>query len=125
MGMERSGPPHVRTGRAGEDAALARYRSLGYTLVARNWRCPLGELDLVLARRALVVFCEVKTRRGHGFGGPFESVTWRKQRKLRALAVAFLEVAGPPEATEFRFDVASVTADGRGDASVFVYEGAF
>jgi putative endonuclease len=108
-------------GRAGEDAALDRYRSAGYRLVARNWRCPLGELDLVVARGGTLVFCEVKTRRGGAFGGPHEAVTWRKQRKLRMLAEAFLHQARP-QAAEIRFDVASVTVDEGGRHSVHVFE---
>jgi putative endonuclease len=116
--------PHLELGAAGEEAALAHYRSAGYRLLARNWRSPIGELDLVVARAATLVFCEVKARRGSGFGGPFEAVGWKKQRKLRQLAETFLAGARlTPEA--IRFDVASVTVDERGRPSVHVFEGAF
>jgi putative endonuclease len=109
-------------GAQGELAALAHYRWAGYRLVARNWRCRLGELDLVLARGRTLVFCEVKTRRGAGLGGPFEAVTWKKQGKLRALAEAFL-AASPVGWEDVRFDVASVMA---GDPPVVhVFEAAF
>src|SRR5438105_4729581 len=81
-------------GRVGEDATVDWYRDHGYALVARNWRCPLGELDLVVARGALLVFCEVKTRAGSSFGAGFEAVTSRKQRKLRQLAEVFLLATG-------------------------------
>jgi putative endonuclease len=93
-------------------------------LVARNWRCPLGELDLVLARRRTVVFCEVKTRRNAALGGPFEAVTWRKQGKLRALAEAFLATRSIMW-DEIRFDVASVTAGAGEPPAVYVFEAAF
>ena len=76
-----------RLGILGEDAAVEHYRRRGYRLLARNWTCRIGELDLVLARGSTVVFCEVKARSGSAFGGPHEAVTWRKQRKLRALAM--------------------------------------
>jgi putative endonuclease len=113
-------------GRLGEAAALAWYRSRGYGLVASNWRCSLGELDLVLERerdRTLVV-CEVKARRGVGFGGPFEAVTAAKRRKLRMLAEAFLLATGRrPE--RIRFDVASVLLGGRSQEVVHVFEDAF
>ena len=90
--------------------------------MAKNWRCRLGELDLVLARDRTVVFCEVKTRRNIGLGGPFDAVTLRKQGKLRALAEAFLAVS-PIRWDDVRFDVASVMA---GDPpSVYVFEAAF
>jgi putative endonuclease len=112
----------IDLGRAGEEAALARYRRAGYALVARNWRCSIGELDLVLRRGATVVFCEVKARRGGGFGGPFEAVHAAKQRKLRALAEVFLSRVSY---REVRFDVASVTVPRSGAPQVHVFEDAF
>jgi putative endonuclease len=117
-------PPGSPLGTIGEDAALARYVADGYRLVARNWKCPLGELDLVLTRGSLLVFCEVKARSGRAFGEPFEAVTWKKQRKLRALAEAFLAALGSTDRA-VRFDVASVTAGPGGRTSVFVFESAF
>lgn len=117
-------PSHLEVGRAGEVAALKHYRRAGYRVVARNWRCALGEIDLVVAKGSLLVFCEVKSRRGVGLGGPYEAVNWRKQRKLRTLAEAFL-AASQEAAAAVRFDVASVSLDARGHPSVFVFEGAF
>jgi putative endonuclease len=112
-------------GRRGEDAALDRYLRGGYRLLARNWRCRLGEIDLVVARGSVVVVCEVKTRRGSSLGGPFESVTARKQEKLRRLAQAFLaSESGALAGADVRFDVASVTV-GRAGVAVHVFEDAF
>jgi putative endonuclease len=96
-----------RTGIAGEDAAARWYRQRGYGELARNWRCSIGEVDLVLVRGDTLVFCEVKTRRGPGFGGGWEAVTARKRQKLRALAQTFLLVHRLSPAG-VRFDVASV-----------------
>ena len=110
-------------GRAGEDAALRVYERRGFRVVARNWRCRLGEIDLVLERRDILVFCEVKTRSGSAFGGGYEAVTWSKRRKLRQLAEAFLGLEGRSFA-RIRFDVASVWL-GRGSADVEVFEDAF
>ncbi|HEY7762629.1 MAG TPA: YraN family protein [Actinomycetota bacterium] len=111
----------------GEQAALDLYLRRGFTLVARNWRCSLGEIDLVLRRRDLVVFCEVKTRRGSRAGAGFEAVDGRKRRKLRALAEVFLLThASAPVAV--RFDVASVaigTGERPGGAQVELFEDAF
>lgn len=103
-----------------EEAAWQAYRRRGYRLVARNWRCRLGELDLVVARGGLTVFCEVKSRGSSGLGGPQESVTLEKQRKVRALAEAFIGTYRLA-ASRYRFDVASVivTADGRADVHIF------
>ena len=110
-------------GARGEDAAADAYRRRGYRIVARNWRCRLGEIDLVIERGGMLVFCEVKSRRGAGFGGGYEAVTRRKQAKLRALAEAFLQAHGSrPQA--IRFDVASVALL-RDRSSVEVFEEAF
>ncbi|MGE5227955.1 MAG: YraN family protein [Planctomycetaceae bacterium] len=112
------------TGRAGEDAVAGLYERRGYAVVARNWRCRVGELDLVLAAGDTLVFCEVKTRRGSGFGGGYEAVDARKRRKLRAVADAFLQQtrAWPPAV---RFDVASVRLRPDGSAIVELFEDAF
>jgi putative endonuclease len=97
-------------GASGEAAAAAWYEARGYTVLDRNWRCPDGELDLVLASPAgTVVFCEVKTRTSDAFGLPAEAVTATKQRKLRQLAARWL-ADGPRRARGLRFDVASVLA---------------
>ena len=110
-------------GGAGEDAALAAYTRRGYRLIARNWRCRIGELDLVLARGDILVFCEVKTRRGSAFGGGYEAVTGRKRAKVRSVAEAFLQESGArPRA--IRFDVASVALRPAG-AEVELFEDAF
>jgi len=109
--------------RAGEEAALAVYVRRGFHEVARNWRCPLGELDLVVGRGGLLVVCEVKTRSGAAFGGGYEAVTRSKRRKLRQLAEVFLS-AERPQAPAIRFDVASVWLGPRGP-DVEVFEDAF
>jgi putative endonuclease len=115
--------PRRERGGTGEDAALAVYVRRGYRLVARNWRCKLGELDLVLVRDDTLVFCEVKTRRGSAFGGGYEAVTWRKRAKVRALAEAFLQ-GRRDRFGAIRFDVASV-ALGPSGPEVELFEDAF
>lgn len=112
-----------RVWREGERAAWDAYRRRGYRLLARNWRHPLGELDLVVARAGTVAFCEVKARRGASLGGPYESVTPAKRRKIRALAEAFI-ASTRVRADRFRFDVASVSL-GDGRPSVHLFEDAF
>ncbi len=111
-------------GRAGEEAALSLYLSLGFTEVARNWRCRAGEIDLVVSRGDLLVFCEVKTRTSASFGGGYEAVTWTKQRKLRQLAELFLQ-AERARPSSIRFDVASVARVSGGIPGVELYEDAF
>jgi putative endonuclease len=110
-------------GAAGEDRAAAWYQAAGYEVVSRNWRSRQGEIDLVLRRGPLVVFCEVKARNTVAFGAPYEAVSRSKQLRLRRLAAEWLRghgrtMAGP--AHEIRFDVASILG-GR----IEVLEGAF
>jgi Holliday junction resolvase-like predicted endonuclease len=71
------------TGRLGEDAAELLYVRRGYRVAARNWRCRIGELDLVLRRGDLVVFCEVKSAGLALRRRVREAVDRRKQRKIR------------------------------------------
>jgi putative endonuclease len=113
-----------RVWHAGERAAWEAYRRRGYRLVAQNWRCPLGEIDLVVAREGLVVVCEVKTRTSSAMGSPHEAVDGAKRRKLRTLAEAFLAARGLREA-RCRLDVASVRLLPDGRADVRVLEDAF
>lgn len=110
--------------RRGERAAWEHYRARGFRLVARNWRSRIGELDLVVARDGLVVFCEVKARASAELGSPFDAVTPRKQRRVRALAEAFL-ASTRLGAEAFRFDVASVIVVGGAPPRVHVFEDAF
>ena len=96
-------------GARGEALAAAWYETEGYEVLARNWRCREGEIDLVLRRGRMVVFCEVKTRSTEAFGMPAEAVTTAKQAKLRTLAGRWLAEAGQ-NPSDLRFDVASVLA---------------
>lgn len=99
-----------RLGARGEQLAADWYVAQGYEVVARNWRCREGELDLVVARDGELVFCEVKTRSSDRFGVPAEAVTRTKQRRLRVIAARFLAAHGDGGAhgRGVRFDVAAV-----------------
>jgi len=102
-------PDGVALGRLGEDAAAEWYGAHGYEVVARNWRCRSGEIDLICRRGRVLVVCEVKTRATERFGSPFEAVTPAKRRRLRQLATLYLLEATQGTST-VRFDVAAVTA---------------
>jgi len=111
----------LRLGAAGEDRAAAWYVAHGYQVVARNWRCRDGELDLICERGRTLVICEVKTRSSLAFGHPAEAVTPTKQRRIRGLAARWLAEAQPHRrAHAVRFDVAAVLPGG-----VDVIEAAF
>jgi putative endonuclease len=77
-------------GRRGESVAEAFLRESAYTIVARNYRCRAGEIDLVALDGAVLVFVEVRSRRGPEFGTPLESVDWRKQARVGRVAQQFL-----------------------------------
>jgi putative endonuclease len=98
-------------GARGEDAAVAELERQGMQIVARNWRCPLGEIDIIAVETAAagrtLVFCEVKCRTGLGFGHPLESVTSAKLRKLRQLAAHWL-MAERTHADNIRLDAIGV-----------------
>ncbi len=96
-----------KLGAHGERLAARRYEAQGYTVVARNWRCHDGELDLVLRGRDVLVFAEVKTRSSDRFGVPAEAVTPAKQRRIRTLAQRFCAESGE-RAHTVRFDVVSI-----------------
>jgi putative endonuclease len=91
----------------------------GYRVIERNWRCPTGELDLVVARAGTTVFVEVKARASEHFGGAVAAVGWEKQRRVRRLAARWL-AEHPDHHGEVRFDVVAVTG-----ARLEVHEGAF
>lgn len=98
-------------GRFGERLAAAHLGAHGLTVLARNWRCARGELDLVAVdpRTATLVFCEVKTRRSEQFGPPAAAVGAAKARRIRGLALDWLACTGAPRGP-LRFDVISVLA---------------
>ena len=96
-------------GRWGEDLAAEHLAGLGLVVLARNWRCAEGELDLVVRDAdGTVVFVEVKTRAGTGFGAPAEAVGHVKARKLRVLACRWLVEHRPPGGADLRFDVVGI-----------------
>ncbi|TFC52370.1 YraN family protein [Cryobacterium sp. TMT1-21] len=78
-------------GRQGEDCAAIFLAAAGYRLVARNWRCDQGEVDLIVENGGEVAFVEVKTRSGTRFGHPFEAITVAKLARLRRLAAAWCD----------------------------------
>jgi putative endonuclease len=104
----RGQDPRHRFGRDGEDAAAEYLRRRGFEILARNVRTARGEIDLVALDGEVVVFVEVKARRG---AGALEAVDARKQHRLSRLALAFLARAGWL-GRPARFDVVAVEAGG-------------
>jgi putative endonuclease len=124
----------IALGRYGEDVAARHLIDAGLIVLARNWRCREGEVDIVATEGDVLVMCEVKTRRGVGFGTPLDAVTPVKAARLRRLAVRWLSdrrsaTAGTGDElarfAEIRFDVVSVLRPLSGPAVVEHLRGAF
>jgi putative endonuclease len=104
-------------GRHGEEIAAAYLQSLGMLVLARNWRCPLGEIDVVALDGDCLVVCEVKTRRSLAAGSPLEAITPAKLGRLRRLTSLWL--AGQDQRfDDIRIDVVGVLRPRRAPASI-------
>jgi putative endonuclease len=119
--------PHDRRralGHLGEAAAAGHLTGLGYRLRDRNYRCPLGEADLVAEEGADLVFVEVKTRSSFAFGLPHQAVSRAKQRKLGRVALWYCREHGLEE-RGLRFDIVEVILLAGQVAAVELYRHAF
>ena len=97
-----------KLGQWGEEQAARYLEAQGCTLVARNWRCTAGEVDLVVQDGAWLAFVEVRTRRGRAYGTPEESITPTKLARMAAVAESYVyetEWAG-----DWRLDVVAIEA---------------
>ncbi len=117
-GRGRQDPPaagaaaaHLVRGRAAEDEALRFLARQGLVPVARNYRCPYGEIDLVMREGETLVFVEVRWRTRTDYGTPAETVTDRKQARLRAAAAHFLQHHRDHSTRPCRFDIVSYSGD--------------
>lgn len=106
------------TGKLGEAAAVAWLESKGYRIIARNWRCRSGELDLIAEQSGTLVIVEVRTRRPTGTHGTAkEAVDARKQRQVRETAQYYLYATKRFDA-KLRFDVIAVELPEHGENAI-------
>jgi putative endonuclease len=110
-------------GAYGEHMAERHLVESGLTILARNWRCELGEIDIVARDGDVLVICEVKTRSGLEFGTPLEGVTPVKAARLRRLAARWVATHAARPA-EIRIDLVGVLRPSRGAAVVEHVRGA-
>jgi putative endonuclease len=105
----------------GEDLACAELQRQGMQILERNWRCRLGEIDIVAAEAGAhgltLVFCEVKCRSGLGFGHPLEAITYTKMRTLRQLAAVWMR-EHRMKASTIRLDAIGVVLAPDADPSI-------
>ncbi len=104
-------------GRYGEDVAARHLGEGGLVVLERNWRCEVGEIDIVAREGAVLVVCEVKTRSSGAYGPPSAAVTPAKAARLRRLAVRWVQERGV-HPDEIRIDVVAVVRGPRGAAQV-------
>jgi putative endonuclease len=98
----------ITLGRHAESIAADYFVRQGYVIIARNWRHPQGELDLVVEKHGLCVFVEVRSRTGEEFGHPLETIRQQKRAQVLRAARLYLDTEHP-KAHTFRFDVVSVS----------------
>ncbi len=101
-------PPHLAAGSSAEAQACAHLRAHGLRLVAKNFRCRGGEIDLIMRDGATLVFVEVRFRRSNRFGDPAATIDLRKQARLVTAAQTYLQKFRT--ASPCRFDVVAITA---------------
>jgi putative endonuclease len=106
------GDSHLQLGARGEALAEKYLKGAGYRILARNYRCRYGEIDLIAEEGGNLVFVEVKTRSGSGFGHPLEAVDRHKRGQLSRAARRYLEETGAGERF-CRFDVVAVCLGGK------------
>ena len=95
------------TGQWGETQALQYLRKKGYAIVATNYRKRFGEIDIIATKDDVMVFIEVKCRRGQSFGSPLEAVDFRKQQRISRVAMEYIQAQQAGECNA-RFDVIAV-----------------
>lgn len=103
-----SNTAHLAQGRTAEAQACLYLQQQGLVLLERNYRCRLGEIDLIMTHGDSTVFVEVRYRRSNRYGSGAESVNSRKQQKLIAAAQSYLQLHRPLANKPARFDVVSM-----------------
>nr|WP_241734980.1 YraN family protein [Paenibacillus alvei] len=116
-------------GAEAEQLAIAYLERLNYLIVDVNWRCKSGEIDIVAKDGDIWVFVEVRSRtEGLRYGGAAEAIDWRKQRKVRAVATAYMHRYRLDE-VHVRFDAVAVTYSSSSQSGAIpkieLFQGAF
>ena len=101
-------------GKRGEQYAAQYLADHGYAIRTRNWRCPVGEVDLVTERDGRLIFVEVRTRRSDRMGTPEESITPAKRARLIAAAQTYLDEQGLAD-RDWRIDVVAIEIGSHGE----------
>ncbi|MDP8217702.1 MAG: YraN family protein [Candidatus Theseobacter exili] len=111
-------------GISGEKAAVQYLKKKSYKILENNFRCPLGELDIICRAKGLIIFVEVKTRKTSNFGSPLEAVNDRKQHQIAKAALSYIKAKALYKYS-FRFDVISITGSPDKQPEILHIENAF
>ena len=115
---------NIPVGRQGEVLACQYLARHGYRVLVKNYRTKLGEVDIIAEERGTLVFVEVKSRRGHQCGHPFEAVTPAKCRQISKVALEYLAETGR-EGHPARFDVVAISFAGEAAPVIELVKNAF
>ncbi|MFQ5866382.1 MAG: YraN family protein [bacterium] len=100
----------INLGKRGENISVEFLKKQGYKIMERNYRCSLGEIDIVAKDKNVLCFVEVKTRKTKEYGLPEQAIDWHKQKKLAKVALTYLKEKKIYR-QDLRFDVVSVYPD--------------
>jgi putative endonuclease len=108
MTVGRSTSPTHQVGQKAEEAALIFLQRQGFQLIAQNFHCRMGEIDLIMTQDQLLIFVEVRQRKSSVYGSAAASVTVSKQRKIIKTSAFFLQLFPKFETFDCRFDVIAI-----------------
>lgn len=111
-------------GKVGEELAVNYLKKKGYCIIERNFKCPLGEIDIIAEKRGCLIFIEVKTRKRKSEILPEDSVDSKKQKKLKKVAELYINNYCKGD-KEFRFDIVSIILEKDKEAIIKLIEDAF
>lgn len=105
---------NIRTGLIGEELAANYIKNKGYSILDRNYRTRLGELDIIAKKQNVIVFIEVKTRTSNAYGMPLEAVNYKKQQTIQKLSQQYILYKKLDKSCfNYRFDVIEVKLVGK------------
>jgi putative endonuclease len=117
-------PDRQSLGKAGEDLACRELERRGYAVLARRYRTRFGEIDIVADDHGVIVFVEVKARTSKRYGDAAEAVSFRKRRRIGAMALDYLAWTGGLD-RRCRFDVVAIDGFGGANVTTRVIQDAF
>ncbi|SHH18150.1 YraN family protein [Clostridium grantii] len=111
-------------GKLGEDLVATHLKEKGYYILERNFTCSIGEIDIIAKKDNILCFVEVKSRYNLSFGYPCESITGKKVRKIKKIALWYISKYKIKN-TDFRFDVAEVYFEKNNELMINIIQNAF